>query len=296
MYYYYETGVRRQNNAELEERVLGLFAANPKTSTRVVAEECDVSRETVRKILKRHSYHPYKPECHQELLAIDEESRRVFCEDIMERANRDRYFLPSICFTDECTFTLNNEPNAQNTRHWAQQNPRLQLLTRTQYPQKINIWAGIFNNHIIGPFEIIGNLNSENYLELLVNEIGPALGEVANENREVWFQQDGCPAHFGVDVRTCLDQFFPNHWMGRGGTINWPARSPDLTPCDFFLWGHLKTKIYKNRHPNINSLREAIFAECALINDQQLANVRRAFYDRVGYCLHENGGLFEYLL
>lgn len=181
-------------------------------------------------------------QCHQDISPIDEESRRVFCEDMQERANRDRDFLPSICFTDECTFTLNNEPNVQNDRHWALENPRLNVTTRTQYPQKINIWAGIFNSNIIGPFEIVGNLNSETYLELLINEIGPALDSVARENQEVWFQQDGCPAHFGVSVRDYLNQAFPNRWIGRGGTLNWPARSPDLAPCDFFYGVILNVK------------------------------------------------------
>ena len=25
----------------------------------------------------------------------------------------------------------------------------------------------------------------------------------------------------------------------------WPPRSPDLTPCDFFLWGYVKDNAYK---------------------------------------------------
>jgi hypothetical protein len=58
----------------------------------------------------------------------------------------DRRFLSTICFTDESTFTLNNEPNVQNTRYWAQENLRVNIPTRTQYPQKVHIWAGIFNN------------------------------------------------------------------------------------------------------------------------------------------------------
>ncbi|KAJ8866309.1 hypothetical protein PR048_032152 [Dryococelus australis] len=33
-------------------------------------------------------------------------------------------------------------------------------------------------------------------------------------------------------------------WIGRGGPIAWPARSPDLTPLDHF-WGHMKGLIYK---------------------------------------------------
>ena len=29
--------------------------------------------------------------------------------------------------------------------------------------------------------------------------------------------------------------------------IGWPLRSPDMTPCDFFLWGYLKAKVYEQR-------------------------------------------------
>jgi hypothetical protein len=61
------------------------------------------------------------------------------------------------------------------------------------------------------------------------------LEEVARENKEIWFQQDGCPKHFGLDVRYFLNDSFRNCWIGRGGAVNWPARSPDLASCNFFL-------------------------------------------------------------
>jgi hypothetical protein len=35
-----------------------------------------------------------------------------------------------------------------------------------------------------------------------------------------------------------------DHWLGQGGPMAWPPRSPDLTPLDFFLWGHVKAPIY----------------------------------------------------
>ncbi|KAJ4433472.1 hypothetical protein ANN_15775 [Periplaneta americana] len=34
-------------------------------------------------------------------------------------------------------------------------------------------------------------------------------------------------------------------WIGRGVTIAWPARSPVLTPLDYFLWGDMKRLIYE---------------------------------------------------
>jgi hypothetical protein len=31
-------------------------------------------------------------------------------------------------------------------------------------------------------------------------------------------------------------------WISHG---LWPAQSPDLTPCDIYLWGNLKDKVYR---------------------------------------------------
>ncbi|CAB0036793.1 unnamed protein product, partial [Trichogramma brassicae] len=53
-------------------------------------------------------------------------------------------------------------------------------------------------------------------------------------------KQDGAAAHYGRNVRNFLDGEFFDRWIGRRGTIEWPARSPDLTPLDFFLWWYLK--------------------------------------------------------
>ena len=45
-------------------------------------------------------------------------------------------------------------------------------------------------------------------------------------------------------VRAHLDEVVLNRWIGRGGPTSWPARSPDLTPLDFFLWGAIKERVY----------------------------------------------------
>jgi hypothetical protein len=77
-------------------------------------------------------------------------------------------------------------------------------------------------NKIIGPLEIVGTLNSQTYLDILINVVGPAVEEVAHEDQEICFQQRGCPAHFGINVKTHLNKAFPNRWIGCDGicTIN----------------------------------------------------------------------------
>lgn len=282
---------------ENEFNVLAAVAENPKVSLREIAANHDMHYTTAQKILKKYKFHSYRYPHHQELLPQDVGRREEFCYSMMEKANEDTNFLRNICFTDECTFTLHNAPNNQNCRMWATQNPRLCVETRTQYPKKVNLWAGILGHRIIGPFVIEGNLTGDKYLELLEDQITPALNEAAGVAEEIWFQMDGCPAHNTRNVRRYLNESFDNKVIGNGYTINWPARSPDLSPNDFFLWGHLKSKIYNgNRCENIEELTNRIRNQCARISPYQLANMRREFYDRLGYCLTVNGGLFEHLL
>ncbi|GFW20956.1 hypothetical protein TNCV_1714631 [Trichonephila clavipes] len=48
----------------------------------------------------------------------------------------------------------------------------------------------------------------------------------ANIKARMWFQHDGAPAHFSADMQSALDSAYPERWIGRGGLVNWPARSP----------------------------------------------------------------------
>ncbi|KDR19265.1 hypothetical protein L798_06685, partial [Zootermopsis nevadensis] len=52
--------------------------------------------------------------------------------------------------------------------------------------------------------------------------------------------EDGAPPHWGLQIRAYLDRAFPGRRIGRDDPVPWPPRSPDITPLDFFLWGHDK--------------------------------------------------------
>ncbi|ENN79947.1 hypothetical protein D910_04694 [Dendroctonus ponderosae] len=60
----------------------------------------------------------------------------------------------------------------------------------------------------------------------------------------MFFQHDGAPSQFGQPVRNWLNQHFPSRWIGRGGTLNCPARSPDLNSLDYYLWRNMSNIIY----------------------------------------------------
>jgi len=132
---------------------------------------------------------------------------------------------------------------------------------------------------------------------MLRNEIVSRIMEITGQNFEhTYFQQDDAPPHYGRNVRNYLDVVFNDRWIGRRGYIEWPARSPDLSPLDYFLWSYFKDKMYKNKPPNLQKLRQRILDECDIIPAEYFANAIRSFYNRLGYCQEVNEEQFEHLL
>jgi hypothetical protein len=283
---------------ELQINVLADVVNIPMQSSRTIARTHGICHQTALKILKQNKFHPYKIQLHHALNDDDPDRRVEFCEGLTNWMNNDHELLMKICFSDESTFFLNGALNRHNCRYWSDENPHEFREGNTQYPQKLNVWAGILGDCIIGPFFIEGNLTAEVYLELLRENIVPAIARVVEEGPqfEPIFQQDGAPPHFGRAVRAYLDAQFPQRWIGRRGPKEWPPRSPDLTPLDFFLWGHLKSVVNEPPPENLAVLRTRILNECQKITPQQLRNVRRSFEARLYYCQEVGGSQFEHLI
>ncbi|KAJ9579241.1 hypothetical protein L9F63_024657 [Diploptera punctata] len=104
---------------------------------------------------------------------------------------------------------------------------------------------------------------------------------------------DGAPPHYAIAVREILDDHLQNRWVGRRGSIEWPARSPDLTACDYWLWGYLKEKVYARKHQDVDMLKLVIEEENRAIPLNMYHNAMNDFLKRCQLCLDANGEQFE---
>ena len=145
----------------------------------------------------------------------------------------------------------------------------------SQSSPKVNVWMGLSADQIYGPFFFEENINGEAYLNMLRACFIPSLQPRTLSN--CIFQQNGAPAHFARPVRQFLDETFPGRWLGRCGPLIWSARSPDLSPLDFFLWGHLKTQVYSKKTETIQQLKDAICEEAANITREMCQNAIHSF-------------------
>lgn len=284
-------------NEELEINVLGTVSHNRSASVREIAEGLGSNRETVRRILKKHNYRSLKYNLHQHLYEGDSIRRIVFCEWLINKFQRDNNFAFNILFSDESRFTNNAMFNRQNVRYWSQQNQRLVRQGRFQERFGINVWAGIYGTRIIGPIFFQGTLTGQRYLEFLQNQIWQEIQEIPlAQYRLLYFQQDGAPPHNSRVVMDYLNETYGPQLISNQGHIRWPARSPDLTPLDFFLWGYIKGQVYKTPVMTIEDLEFRIRRAFNSITPQMLRNVTSNTIVRARRCIDCDGGHFEQYL
>ena len=95
--------------------------------------------------------------------------------------------------------------------------------------------------------------------------------------------------NYSVTVREWLNERFPGRWTGRHGPFYWPARSPDLTPCDFFLWGYLMDIVFREPCTSIMHLQNSIQEVCAGITKAMCRKVCHSVAQRLRDCLEKDG-------
>jgi hypothetical protein len=289
---------RQTRTVEAEEHVLQLVEENASTSVRKLSSECNITKTIVHDILKEQLLHPYHIQKVHAMSEADYAPRVEFCTAFLERQRTNPTFISHVLFTDEAGFTRDGIINCHNMHIWSDENPHAIIQTKHQQRFMINVWMGLIGNCLIGPYIIDGTLNAHKYLTFLQEYLNPLLEEVPLHIRnDMWLMHDGAPPHFGRAVRDHLNITYPNRWIGRGGPFPWPPRSPDLTPLDFFLWGHLKYLVYKTPVNTRNDLLNRILTSAdAIRNEQQmLARVQRRCLDNFRKCIEVQGAHIEHI-
>jgi len=98
-----------------------------------------------------------------------------------------------------------------------------------------------------------------------------------------------------VNIRALL-LLFPRRLISLRGDVEWPARSPDLSPCDVFLWGYLKEKVFKHRPQSLEDLKERSQQEIDSIPPELTWRVMKSFREHLQQCVANDGCLMSDLI
>ena len=284
---------RTVTTEENKENVVTAVRDDPTTSIRRLSSDLGISRPSVQRILKENKFHPYKPYYSQFLCDGDSDRRSEFCEQMIAKMEYDPAFLRKLTFSDEATFSLNGSVNKHNVHYcmvWRQsegEDPQSRKDRNTlrlglhRLPRSFGIRHGSTHDD---RSQIQWHFKGENCA--ILQKTPPVLLPTRR------CQCPLCPA--GEET---LNSELPGRWIGRRGAIEWPARSPDLTPCDYWLWSYLRSKVYTlgEIFPTITgtSLRNKIENELNAIPLDMFGRVFRDFINRCESCVDHQGELFE---
>ncbi|GFX37616.1 putative transposable element [Trichonephila clavipes] len=107
--------------------------------------------------------------------------------------------------------------------------------------------------------------------------------------QELWFQQDDATYHTARATYDLLKDKFGDRLISRFGPVNWPPRSCDLTPLDYFLWGYVKSLVYTDKPQTLGHLEDNIRRVIADIRPQMLEKVIESWTSRLDYIRASRG-------
>ncbi|GFU96648.1 uncharacterized protein TNCV_4777321 [Trichonephila clavipes] len=165
-----------------------------------------------------------------------------------------------ISYHDEAHFWLNGYVNKQSCRIWSEVNPQVYVETPL-HPEKLTVWCALWAGGIIGPYFFKNDeghnitVNGDRYRAMITNFFIPELN-----NHDV--------------------QELP---------VNWPPRSCDLTPLDYFLWDYVKSLVYADKPQTLDHLEDNIRRVIADIRPQMLEKVIENWTSRLDYIRASRG-------
>ncbi|KAK9891522.1 hypothetical protein WA026_014759 [Henosepilachna vigintioctopunctata] len=126
-------------------------------------------------------------------------------------------------------------------------------------------------------------INGERYRATLRNFFSSQLAEL--NLVDMWFHQNGPTCHTARETMDMLKDKFGEQLISRNGSVNWPPRSCDLTPLDYFLWGYVKSLVYVDKPNTIEALQDNITRVIRGIQTEILGKVTQNWTFRMDHLI-----------
>jgi hypothetical protein len=284
------------------EKVRKIIEKSPRKSSRKGGAMTSMSHQSFWKILRTQlDLFPYKIQVQQRLSSENALKRFEFADVLLPMISDGKINPKHVWFSDEAHFHLDGYVNKQNWRFWGNENPHI-VHQKSLHPRRTTVWCALSAHGIIGPVFIHENIDSQLYVKILNENFIPNIQGMETDMSQTWFMQDGARPHRTEQVFALLNEYFGEKIIALdsariiGEGIDWPPYSPDLNPCDFYLWGYLKDKVYAQNPQTLEELENIIQTEIFNIPNSVLNDVIDNFQVRLRHIHNENGWHIEHIL
>ena len=266
----------------IKNEIITLYETEPFRTAVDTAQELDVSRYKIKRVLNDVGIHARVPAKKPKLDENHKESRLRWCECHRQLTAED---WASVLFSDESSFNVNH--SERHSLVYRRKNERFDQNKISERTNKgygsVMVWGGIIGDRKTQLIRIDGRMTAEIYItHILTDNVVPLCS-----NNNVSFMQDNAPIHNANVTRTFLD----DHNIE---LLDWPAISPDLNPIEH-VWAFMKKELQKREKcHNSDDLFQTLNDIWNSISPQFIAKLTGSMQRRIESTMESNGGHIKY--
>ncbi|KOC66835.1 Histone-lysine N-methyltransferase SETMAR [Habropoda laboriosa] len=176
------------------------------SESKLTLREHYVGRTTVHRLLKEEGMHPYKYKRAHTMHSKDKIPRMEYSRWLLGEIARNPSFCRFVLWTDEACFTREGCFNVHNSHVWDDENPFAVRTHAAKERWSINVWAGICDDFVVGPYILLDRLDGTIYNNFLENVLPGLLEEIPLEiRRNMYFRHLS-----GIGKCKKLDKWVPH--------------------------------------------------------------------------------------
>ena len=111
--------------------------------------------------------------------------------------------------------------------------------------------------------------------------------------KDITFQQDGAPPHWRTEVLDWLSSKFGNNIISYKTARPWPAKSPDLSPLDYWFWSAAMAEVRRLQPKTLKELKLCVENYAKSLTKEQINKAVANIFKRARWCVIKKGGSFE---
>lgn len=273
------------------EKIRILIRSDRRLTIRAIAETVGIDKESVRQIL--HENLNMQKVCAKvvpKILTIEQkENRKNICTETLIAIENEPNFLERVITCDESWFFTYDPETKRQSMHWkTPTSPRTKKarMSKSKFKAMMIVFFDIHGIVYLNWVPEDQTVNQLYYLEVLAQ-----LRERIRKKRpELWknkswiLHQDNAPAHSAFSVKA----FLAKHSIP---VLNHPPYSPDLAPCDFYLFPKVKSALKGTRFETVEAVKEKAASVMNELTEEDFQHCFGKWKTRMERC-RDRGGVY----
>ena len=285
------TGRPRKERVEKIHEITGFLQDDRRATIRQISRGTGTSFGTVQRILKEQKWTKLAPKFVPRILTDAQRAcRKTIAEGNLQKIRQDPSLLQGLITTDESwVFTYDPRTKLADLEWTPPEDPRPTKALRARSQKKTMLTMFFDQTGIVyHEFREGGTINTERYVETLRN----FREAVRRKCPHLWIPrsftllQDNAPAH----TSAMAADYFHRVQMD---LLSHPPYSPDLAPCDFWLFPMMKKKLKGRRFESLDDLKIEVGRILRATPSEEFQQAFEKLIYRYEQCVASDGHYFE---